>query len=85
MYRVLLRPPAQKFLRQLRDKTLAARLATAMRGLAETPRSPGSEKLAGPEGFYRIRVGDFRIIYQVKDDLLLVLVAKIGHRRDIYR
>ena len=85
MYRVLLRPSAQKFLRKLRDTALAARLVAAMRGLAENPRGPGSEKLAGPEELYRRRVGDYRIIYQVQDDLLVVLVVKIGHRREVCR
>ena len=85
MYRVLLRPPAQKFLRKLRDKSLTARLIAAMRGLASQPRPPGCEKLVGPDNLYRIRVGDYRIVYQVRDEVLLVLVVKIGHRREIYR
>ena len=85
MYRVLLRPPAQKFLRKLRDRSLTARLIAAMRGLASQPRPPGCEKLVGPENFYRIRVGDYRIVYQVRDEVLLVLVLKTGHRREVYR
>ena len=85
MYRVLLRPPAQKFLRKLRDKILATRLVEAMRGLANDPRPPGCDKLAGLEDLYRIRVGDYRIVYQIRDQALLVLVAKIGHRREVYR
>ena len=85
MYRVLLRPPAQKFLRKLRDKSLTARLIAAMRRLASQPRPPGGEKLVGPENLYRIRVGDYRIVYQVRDEVLLVLVLKIGHRREVYR
>ena len=85
MYRVLLRPPAQKFLRKLRDKSLTARLIAAMRGLASQPRPPGCEKLVGPDNLYRIRVGDYRIVYQVRDEVLLVLVLKIGHRREVYR
>ena len=85
MHRVLLRPPAQKFLRKLRDKALAARLVTAMRGLANDPRPPGCEKLAGVENLYRIRVGDYRIVYQIQDVALLILVVKIGHPREVYR
>ena len=85
MYRVLLRPPAQKFLGKLRDKTLAARLVEAMRGLANDPRASGCDKLAGLEDLYRIRVGDYRIVYQIRDEVLLVLVVKIGHRREVYR
>ena len=56
-----------------------------MRGLAANPRPPGVEKLAGPDDFYRIRVGDYRIIYQIQDDVLMILVVKIGHRREVYR
>jgi mRNA interferase RelE/StbE len=85
MYRVLLRPPAQRFLRKLRDKSLTARLVAAMRELGSQPRPPGCEKLAGVEDFYRIRVGDYRIVYQIRDEVLLVLVVKIGHRREVYR
>ena len=54
MYRVLLRPPAQRFLRKLRDKSLTARLVAAMRGLASQPRPPGCDKLVGPEDLYGI-------------------------------
>ena len=85
MYRVLLRPPAQRFLRKLRDTSLAARLVAAMRGLASQPRPPGCDKLVGPGDLYRIRVGDYRIVYQVRDEVLVVLVVKIGHRREVYR
>ena len=85
MYRVLLRPPAQRFLRKLRDKSLTARLMAAMRSLASQPRPSGCNKLVSPEDLYRIRIGDYRIVYQVRDEVLLVLVVKIGHRREIYR
>jgi mRNA interferase RelE/StbE len=85
MYRVLLRPAAQRFLRKLRDRSLTARLVAAMRELATQPRPVGCDKLVGTEDLYRIRVGDYRIIYQVRDELLLVLVVKIGHRREVYR
>jgi mRNA interferase RelE/StbE len=85
MHRVLLRPAAQKFFRKLRDKSLATRLVVAMRGLATDPRPPGCEKLAGVADLFRIRVGDYRIIYHIRDEALLVLVVKIGHRREVYR
>lgn len=85
IYRVLLRPAAQKFLRKLRDKALGARLVASMRDLADNPRPPGGEKLTGPEEFYRVRVGDYRIVYEIQDEVLLVLVIRIGHRREIYR
>jgi mRNA interferase RelE/StbE len=85
MYQVWLRPQAQKFLRKLRDRSLAARLVAAMRSLADNPRSPGTDKLAGAENLYRVRVGDYRIIYQVQEAVVRVLVVKIGHRKEVYR
>ena len=53
--------------------------------LAEDPRPPGAKRLAGSEGLHRIRVGDYRVVYAIEDDVLLVLVVRIGHRRDVYR
>lgn len=85
MYRVQLRPAAERCLRKIRDQALVARLVAALRLLANNPRPPGCEKLAGVEDLYRVRAGNYRIIYQVRDDVLLVLVVKIGHRREVYR
>ncbi|MGA1263238.1 MAG: type II toxin-antitoxin system RelE family toxin [Prochlorothrix sp.] len=53
--------------------------------MAQNPRQPGSEKLKGQEEVYRIRVGQYRILYEIQDQQLIVLVIKIGHRRDVYR
>ena len=53
--------------------------------LATEPRPEGVVKLKGEENLYRIRVGDYRVIYNVQDDRLLVLVVKVGHRGDVYR
>lgn len=61
------------------------RLRLRIDALAARPRPHGSEKLSGYEQFYRIRVGDYRIVYAVEDDRLLVLVVKVGHRREVYR
>jgi len=85
MYGVLLRPPAQKFLRKRRDKALTTRLIAAMRGWADNPRPAGAEKLTGMEDLHRFRIGDSRILYQVQDAVLPVLVVKLGHRREVYR
>ena len=52
--------------------------------LANHPRPHGVEKLKGESNFYRVRSGDYRIIYQIKDKVLLVLLIKIGHRREVY-
>ena len=62
-----------------------ARVAAALASLASEPRPHGVKKLSGEENLYRVRVGDYRIIYQVRDRELVVLVLKIGHRREIYR
>lgn len=61
------------------------RIKSRIDSLATTPRPHGSEKLSGIEQLYRIWVGDYRIVYAVEDDRLLVLVVKIGHRREVYR
>jgi mRNA interferase RelE/StbE len=61
------------------------RLQPKIDALVTEPRPIGAIKLAGEESLYRIRVGDYRIIYSIQDDQLLVLVVKIGHRRDVYR
>lgn len=60
------------------------RIMQRIRALAEDPRPPGCEKLSGQER-YRVRQGAYRIIYEVEDARLIVLVVKVGHRRDVYR
>lgn len=62
----------------------AARVRTAIAGLAEVPRPSGCIKLTGREA-WRIRVGDYRVIYEINDGQLLVTVIRVGNRRDIYR
>lgn len=61
-----------------------ARIITRIQALAREPRPAGSEKLSGQER-YRIRQGDYRVLYKIHDDVLTVIVVKIGHRRDVYR
>jgi mRNA interferase RelE/StbE len=61
------------------------RLTAEINALADNPRPRGVEKLKGEDDQYRIRVGSYRIIYTIQDDRLIVLVLRIGHRRDIYR
>lgn len=61
------------------------RLGEALERLSENPRHAGTLKLAGADGLHRTRAGDYRIIYRIEDHRLLVLVVKIGHRRDVYR
>jgi mRNA interferase RelE/StbE len=67
------------------DRQVQERIRDAVATLAGNPRPFGVRKLSGPEELYRIREGDWRIVYQIRDQALRVLVVRIGHRRDIYR
>lgn len=82
-YRLLVKPSAAKELEVVPRKD-RRRLAMRMRDLAEQPRPPGTEKLSGHD-LYRIRQGNYRILYEIVDHDLTVTVIKIGHRRDVYR
>jgi mRNA interferase RelE/StbE len=84
-YRLEIRPSVDKALRKIRDANLQRRLDQAFNKLAENPRRMGVEKMAGFMNRYRFRVGDYRIIYEIHDDLLLVLILGIGDRKEIYR
>ncbi|MBI3838161.1 MAG: type II toxin-antitoxin system RelE/ParE family toxin [Planctomycetia bacterium] len=61
------------------------RIVRAVETLADEPRPPGAVKLAGTESVWRIRVGPYRVLYEIHDKRLLVLVVRVGHRKDIYR
>jgi mRNA interferase RelE/StbE len=74
---------AQKQLSKI-DRKDQSRIIKAIRELAEEPRPQGSKKLSGRPA-WRIRIGSYRVIYEIQDDLFLVLVIDIGHRREIYR
>lgn len=81
-YSVQLSRKAAKQLDKIPDK-IAFKLFEAIEGLAENPRLNGCKKLKGRNG-YRIRKGDYRIIYEIQDSVLLIDVIAIGHRREIY-
>jgi mRNA interferase RelE/StbE len=72
--------------RQLRklDRPVRARLIVAIEGLAIDPRPAGATKLVGEETAWRIRVGDYRVIYDVLDEALVVTVVRVAHRREVY-
>ena len=82
-YGVLLAPAAVRQLRKL-DPPGRRRVQAAIDLLAENPRPPGARQIVGGGGEWRVRTGDFRIIYDIRDEELLVLVVKVGHRRDVY-
>ena len=81
-YKIDLRPAAVRALRKL-DPPVARRVQAAIALLAEDPRPPASRPLRGWPA-WRVRVGDYRVIYTIEDDVLLVVVVTLGHRRDIY-
>jgi len=61
------------------------RVIKALVKLEQEPRPPGVKKLSGEDELYRIRVGDYRIVYQIRDNELVVLVVRVAHRREVYR
>jgi len=83
-YRVTLAPAAARQLRK-QDPQVRRRLQAALDLLAVEPRPPAATRLVGGSGEWRVRTGDYRIIYEIKDDELLVLVLQVGHRREVYR
>ena len=60
-------------------------MQAAIELLSEEPRPGGAKKLAGGDGEWRVRTGDYRIVYEIRDSVLLILVVAVGHRREIYR
>lgn len=82
-YEIVFRKSVAKDLRAF-PKSDIRRIMQRIRALADEPRPAGCEKLSGLEQ-YRIRQGVYRIVYEIADERLLVLVVKIGHRREVYR
>lgn len=83
-YEVNISEVAKDFLRNI-DKADAKRIGKKIDKLGENPRPHGVEKLSGEENIYRVRSGDYRIVYQIEDKILYVLILKIGHRKEVYR
>ena len=83
-YRIELTRAAERDLDALPNH-IFRRIDAHIRALAKTPRPHGVEKLAGRANRYRIRVSAYRVIYEIHDPVLVVLVVRIGHRREIYR
>jgi len=83
-YVVSFRRSAEKDLRRL-DRTVQRRVLQAIDGLAQIPRPDGCRKLVGTEDAFRIRVGDYRVIYTVDDAVFIVAIENIRQRREAYR
>jgi mRNA interferase RelE/StbE len=83
-YRVLIKPSARKELLAVSTKKDRQRLVRRIEQLGEDPRPAGCQKLAGGGDRYRVRQGQYRIVYEIRDAELVVLVVKLVHRRDVY-
>ena len=84
MYRVEFTSAAARKVRKL-DRPVRARLLDAIESLTTSPRPDRVKKLTSTENAWRIRVGDYRIIYSIEDDILVMTVVRVAHRREIYR
>ena len=82
-FKVTVKQSVAKDLRHISKKEVA-RILKRVEALTVEPRPPGAEKLSGQER-YRLRQGVYRIIYEIKDEKLVVVVVKVGHRRDVYK
>lgn len=83
-YSIEFRPSAARDLKKL-EKATQRRIFAALSQLENNPFPSGAKKLINEDNVYRIRVGDFRILYQVESGRLLILVLRVGHRREVYR
>ena len=83
-YRIEFSPTAESQFKKL-PKEVQVRLKHRIDILAENPFPRGVKKLSTQENFYRLRIGDYRIIFQVQGKALLILILKLGHRKNVYR
>jgi mRNA interferase RelE/StbE len=83
-YEITIKPTAEKSLDAI-PRPARRRIADALEGLRDDPRPAGVVKLAGAENLWRIRVGGYRVVYEIYDDRLVVLVLRVAHRKDVYR
>ena len=85
VYRLLVKPSAAKEVDAIGTKRDRLRIVERIGGLAAEPQPAGCEKLAGTTALYRIRQGHYRVVFTVDDQLRILEVVKVGHRRDVYR
>ncbi len=83
-YRITLTPAAASQLRKF-DPQVRRQMQAALELLSSDPRPPAATQLVGGAGEWRVRTGDYRIVYEIEDEELLVLVLRVGHRREICR
>ena len=83
-YQLRIRRPAEKEIADLQPD-LRQRVIDHIRALATTPRPPGCKKLSGEDQAWRIRIGDYRVVYEINDSAQFVEIRSVAHRRDVYR
>ncbi|HEY9782010.1 MAG TPA: type II toxin-antitoxin system RelE/ParE family toxin [Leptolyngbyaceae cyanobacterium] len=83
-YEVEITPAAKRQIKKL-TKSIQQLIVERLEELVDNPRPPGIVKMEGEENLYRVRVGDYRIIYEIQDSVLLIVVVKVGHRGNVYR
>lgn len=84
-YRIYIKRSASKELEAVAPKTVCHRIVARIQALAREPRPSGCEKLTGYDDRYRVRQGDYRVVYAVDDSEHSVTIFRIGHRREVYR
>lgn len=84
MYKVEISNQAERDMNRL-PSNIFGRIAPQIQALAQNPRPHGSVKLAGTKSDYRIRVGDYRVLYEIADQIRIVRVLRVRHRREVYR
>ena len=84
-YSITIKKTASKELQAISEKETFMRLIEKIKSLAMDPRPQGAEKLAGRSNLFRIRQGNYRVVFSVDDQARVIDVIKVGHRRDVYR
>lgn len=83
-YTVHVRTSAAKEIRSL-PRPIQRRVGLAIDRLETTPRPPGAQALSGYENLYRLRIGEYRLVYEIRDREILIIVIRVRHRREVYR
>ncbi len=83
-FRIEWKHSARKELKRL-DRSIIPRILKLVQRLAENPHPPGSRKILGSKNTFRVRTGDYRVVYSVFDDVLLIQIVRVGHRKEVYR
>lgn len=83
-YRIEIEDRAERKLKSL-EKQIRLRIVKAVDKLAKNPRANNCKPLKGFTGIWRLRVGDYRVIYQIRDSELVILIVEVGHRKEVYR